>query len=200
MRNSGTKMGRHREFDENEVLDKAVEVFWRCGYSGAPIQEICDAMGLKPGSVYAAFGNKHGLFLAVIRRYLDSMNRPGLELLESNPCGLDGIRAYFDFVVDGIINGNRRWGCLGTNAFVELKEVDEDVARLMSDHLARLETAFRDALMRDAWENPESQAKCLLCIAQGLNVFAKTSPSRDALQSVVDVAIASLVSSRLAAE
>jgi TetR/AcrR family transcriptional regulator, transcriptional repressor for nem operon len=193
-------MGRHREFDEKKALDGAIEVFWRRGYSGAPIQEICDAMGLNPGSVYAAFGSKHGLFLAVIQRYLDSMNRPGLELLETNPCGLDGIRAYFDFIADGIINGNRRWGCLGTNAFVELKEVDDDVARLMSDHLTRLETAFREALQRDSLENPESQAKYLLCIAQGLNVFAKTSPSRETLQTIIDAAMSSLVSSRLAAE
>lgn len=193
-------MARHREFDENDALDAAIEVFWRRGYSGAPIQEICDAMGLNPGSVYAAFGNKHGLFLAVIRRYLDSMNRPGLELLESTPCGLDGIRAYFDFIADGIINGNRRWGCLGTNAFVELKEIDDDVAQLMSDHLARLEAAFCGALKRDSLENPESQAKYLLCVAQGLNVFAKTSPSRGSLNSVIDSAMASLMLPRLAAE
>lgn len=193
-------MARHREFDENDALDAAIEVFWRRGYSGAPIQEICDAMGLNPGSVYAAFGNKHGLFLAVIRRYLDSMNRPGLELLESTPCGLDGIRAYFDFIADGIINGNRRWGCLGTNAFVELKEIDDDVAQLMSDHLARLEAAFCGALKRDSMENPESQAKYLLCVAQGLNVLAKTSPSRGALNSVIDSAMASLLRPRLAAE
>lgn len=193
-------MARHREFDENDALDAAIEVFWRRGYSGAPIQEICDAMGLNPGSVYAAFGNKHGLFLAVIRRYLDSMNRPGLELLESTPCGLDGIRAYFDFIADGIINGNRRWGCLGTNAFVELKEIDDDVAQLMSDHLARLEAAFCGALKRDSMENPESQAKYLLCVAQGLNVLAKTSPSRGSLNSVIDSAMASLMLPRLAAE
>jgi TetR/AcrR family transcriptional repressor of nem operon len=192
-------MGRHREFDEKKVLDGAIEVFWRRGYSGASIQDVCDAMGLNPGSVYAAFGSKHGLFLAVIRRYLDSMNRPGLELLETNPCGLDGIRAYFDFIANGIVNGNRRWGCLGTNAFVELKEVDDDVAQLMLDHLTRLEIAFREALKRDSFEHPESQAKYLLCIAQGLNVFAKTSPNRETLQTIIDASISSLVSSRLAA-
>ena len=191
-------MGRHREFDEKKVLDGAIEVFWRRGYSGASIQDVCDAMGLNPGSVYAAFGSKHGLFLAVIRRYLDSMNRPGLELLETNPCGLDGIRAYFDFIANGIVNGNRRWGCLGTNAFVELKEGDDDVAQLMLDHLTRLEIAFREALKRDSFEHPESQAKYLLCIAQGLNVFAKTSPNRETLQTIIDASISSLVSPRLA--
>jgi TetR/AcrR family transcriptional repressor of nem operon len=185
-------MGRHREFDENVALDAAIEVFWRRGYSGAPIQDVCDAMGLNPGSVYAAFGNKHGLFLAVIQRYLTKMNSPGLELLASDACGLDCIRAYFDFIVDGIVNGNRRWGCLGTNAFVELKEVDEAVAELMSDHLSRLETAFHNALKRDGFGDAGDHAKYLLCVAQGLNVFAKTSPGRETLQTIVDRTIISL--------
>lgn len=193
-------MGRHREFDESEALDGAIEVFWRRGYSGAAIQEICDAMGLNPGSVYAAFGNKHGLFLAVIRRYLDSMNRPGLELLESNACGLDGIRAYFDFVAEGIVNGNRRWGCLGTNAFVELKEVDGEVAEIMSQHLIRMESAFRDALIRASVAAPEANAKYLLCVAQGMNVIAKTSLSREDLQMIIDSAMTSLTPSHLAAK
>ncbi|WP_104019650.1 TetR/AcrR family transcriptional regulator [Roseovarius nitratireducens] len=193
-------MGRHREFDEEKALDGAIEVFWRRGYSGAPIQEICDAMGLNPGSVYSAFGNKNGLFLAVIRRYLDSINRPGLDLLASSASGLDGIRAYFDYISEGIVSGNRRWGCLGTNAFVELKESDDDVAEIMSQHLIRLETTFRDALIRDMVGDPEAKAKYLLCVAQGLNVIAKTSLDRQTIQTVIDSAMICLTPPRLAAK
>lgn len=186
-------MGRHKEFDIDKALDGATDIFWRYGYSGAPIQDVCDAMGLNPGSVYASFGSKHKLFTIVVRRYLEKMNSSGLDILISSPCGIDGIRVYFIFITDGILNGNRRWGCLGTNAFVELNEVDEEVAQIMSDHLARLEQAFCDALKRDGIENAAVRAKYLLCVSQGLNVIAKTSPKYDELRSIVDVAIASLV-------
>ncbi|EEE36639.1 transcriptional regulator, TetR family [Rhodobacteraceae bacterium KLH11] len=185
-------MARHREFDIDQALDRAMDVFWRYGYAGAPIQEICDAMQLKPGSVYAAFGNKHGLFLAVVRRYIEQMNHPGMEMIRTNPNGVDGIRDYFDFIADGIINGNRVWGCLGTNAFIELKESDAELSAIMTDHLSSLEAAFYEALSRDGIENARDQAKYLLCFAQGLNVVAKTALDQSALAATIEAALAPL--------
>lgn len=184
----------------DEALDRAMDVFWRRGYSAAPIQEICDAMDLKPGSVYAAFGSKHGLFLAVVQRYLDKMNRPGLDLMTSSSGGLDGIRAYLDFIADGILNGKRIWGCLGTNALMELRETDEEIAGLMTEHLARLKEAFLDALQRDGIESADARAQYLLCISQGLNVLAKTSPGHDELKAIIDSAMASFVPQSISAE
>ncbi|KAF0677112.1 TetR/AcrR family transcriptional regulator [Profundibacterium mesophilum] len=171
------------------ALDKALEIFWHRGYAAAPIQEICVAMDLNPGSVYAAFGNKHGLFVKVVQRYLDQMNRPGVDLMDAEPDGLRGIRAYFEFIVEGIVNGNRRWGCLGTNAFLELKENDAEVGRLMSDHLGRLEQAFCRALDRTGIEDAAGNAKYLLCLSQGLNVIAKTDPDRSTLRNIVEMAL-----------
>lgn len=192
-------MARHREFDIDQALDRAMGVFWLHGYAGAPIQEICEAMQLKPGSVYAAFGSKHGLFLAVVKRYIEQMNHPGMELIRTNPNGVDGIRDYFDFIADGILNGNRMWGCLGTNAFIELKEVDAELSSIMSDHLASLEATFYEALMRDEIEDARDQAKYLLCFAQGLNVIAKTTPDKSTLQALINTALAPLLRRPVAA-
>lgn len=182
-------MGRQREFDIDSALDRAMEVFWRHGYSGAPIQDVCAAMQLKPGSVYATFGSKHELFLSVVERYLDKVNRPGLELLEGNPCGLDGVRDYLDYVAEGIVTGKRRWGCLGTNAFVELSENDAKVTGVMAEHLARLEAAFRNAMERDGIPDSHDKAKFLLCAAQGLNVVAKARPDRETLDRIIAITL-----------
>lgn len=173
-----------------------MEIFWRRGYSGAPIKDVCDAMDLKPGSVYAAFGNKDGLFLAVIQRYLDQVNRPALDLLRSSASGIDGIYAYFDCIAEGIVNGNRRWGCLGTNAFLEFDDTDEEVSEIMMTHLIRLEEAFCAALERDGIGNAKARAKYLLCIAQGLNVIAKTGPDYNTLKAIIETAIAPIASSQ----
>lgn len=177
-----------------------MDIFWRRGYSAAPIHEVCEAMGLKPGSVYAAFGNKHGLFLAVVRRYLEQINRPGLDLMVSSTSGVEGIRAYLEFIAEGIVNGKRRWGCLGTNAFMELQETDEDISKLMSDHLVRLSNAFHDALERDGVADAAARAQYLLCVSQGLNVIAKTSPSRTELKAIVDSAMVPFDHRDIAAE
>ena len=72
-------MGRHKEFNVDDVLDSAMSVFWRDGYSRAAIGELCAAMQLNPGSVYLTFGSKRGLFLAVVQRYLVQINQPGMD-------------------------------------------------------------------------------------------------------------------------
>jgi AcrR family transcriptional regulator len=62
-------MPRPRAFDEGQVLDQAMDVFWRQGYDGASMADLTRAMGLNSPSIYAAFGNKRGLFEAVLARY-----------------------------------------------------------------------------------------------------------------------------------
>lgn len=186
-------MGRHREFDEDEVLDGAMRVFWRDGYAGAAIGDVCRAMNLKPGSVYAAYGNKRGLFLEVVRRYLKQVNHPGMEVMASQASGVGGIRAYFEHIVDGIMNGNRCWGCLGTNAFIELKETDAEVTQVLKAHFSHLKAAFQRALERDGIENAPLWAEHLLCVSQGLNLIAKTDPDVSSLNAVVETTMAAIM-------
>lgn len=183
-----------------EALNGAMDVFWRHGYAGAPIQELCMAMGLNPGSVYAAFGNKRGLFLAVLKHYIKTMNHPGLEMMKSNPGGMLGIRDYFGFISDGICTGNRGWGCLGTNALIELEQTDPDVRAIMGAHLDTLEAAFHDALKRDSIPKPGERAKYLLCFSQGLNVVAKTSFNEASLRTTINAALAPLEAQPVAVE
>jgi TetR/AcrR family transcriptional repressor of nem operon len=86
------------QFDRNDVLDKAIDLFWQHGYSASSMQQVTQTTGLKPGSIYLAFGNKEGLFREALERYsqksmarirhtLDSAPSIGLgicDLLEKN--------------------------------------------------------------------------------------------------------------------
>ncbi|MFI2300277.1 TetR family transcriptional regulator [Actinacidiphila glaucinigra] len=67
--------GRPRAFDVDEVLDRALEVFWRQGYEGTGISDLTRAMGINPPSLYGAFGNKEGLFKRVLDHYADGPAR-----------------------------------------------------------------------------------------------------------------------------
>src|SRR5215212_1579071 len=64
-------MGRPREFDIDQALDRALKVFWRKGYEGASLPALTKAMGINRPSLYAAFGNKEALFRQAIDRYID---------------------------------------------------------------------------------------------------------------------------------
>src|SRR5580658_4662785 len=63
--------GRPRAFDVNQALDRALQVFWRQGYEGSSLADLTQAMGINPPSLYAAFGNKAGLFRETLDRYTD---------------------------------------------------------------------------------------------------------------------------------
>jgi TetR/AcrR family transcriptional regulator, transcriptional repressor for nem operon len=192
-------MGRMRTFDVEEALDVALELFWQHGFDGTAMQALCHAMHLQPGSVYAAFGSKRDLFVAVVGRYVETVSAEAVDRVNGAPSGLQGLREYFGYLVDAMVDGKRRWGCLVTNSLVELATHDPDLAAMFQTHLVRLQTSFAAALARARAEGelrpgagPES-AGMLVAVVQGMNVMAKSRPGRATLQGVVDAALAGLV-------
>jgi TetR/AcrR family transcriptional repressor of nem operon len=191
-------MGRSREFDEAAVLEIALETFWQHGYDATPMSALCEAMGLRPGSVYAAFGDKRGLFVRCLRHYADTISAQALDRIHSGRSGLQGIRSYFANLVDAMVDGRRRWGCLLTNSVIEFATRDPELAVLFEVHFSRLETAFAAALARARAEGElrpgagPHDAGLLVAVVQGMNVLAKTRPGRAALERVARQAIAGL--------
>ena len=62
-------MARPPQFDRSEILEKATQLFWEHGYRGASVSDLVKATGLLPGSIYASFGNKEGVFIACLEYY-----------------------------------------------------------------------------------------------------------------------------------
>ena len=67
-------MARTRSFDEDEVLDRAMALFWRKGFEATSIEELVSVSGINRASMYAVFGDKRRLFLAVLDHYLARVN------------------------------------------------------------------------------------------------------------------------------
>jgi TetR/AcrR family transcriptional repressor of nem operon len=173
-------------------------LFWQQGYEGTPIHALCRAMSLQPGSVYAAFGSKRDLFVAALRRYTETVSAEAVARINGAPSGLQGLREYFDHLVDAMVDGKRVRGCLITNSLVEFAARDPELAAMFQVHLARLQTSFAAALARARADGqlrpgigPES-AGMLVAVVQGMNVMAKGRPGRRALQDVVEATLAGL--------
>ena len=75
--------GRPREFDVDEALDRALEVFWRKGYEGASLPDLTEAMGINRPSLYAAFGSKEDLFRKALARYAEGPTAYACEALKA---------------------------------------------------------------------------------------------------------------------
>lgn len=192
-------MARPREFKQSDALERAIDAFWQHGYGAIPVRDLCDAMNIHSGSLYGTFGDKRSLFLASLDRYIDTVSRQAVERIDGAPSGSEGIRAFFNFLVDAILTGKRRWGCLVTNSVAEAGCRDPDVAARAKLQFARLENAFTRALARAQSDgelgegNGPDSALFLVCLVQGMNVLAKTGPDRKTLQGIVDTALNGLL-------
>jgi len=182
-------LARPRKFDSDYALLQAIEVFWKKGYVETSVQDLCNAMGINAGSLYSAFGAKQDVFIAAIRQYIASVTSEGVALIHDAPTGIQGIALYFDYIIDGIFSGNRRYGCFGTNSFLELRATENEAVQIVAGHFKYLESAFINALNRDSITQAETQAKYLVCLAQGLNVLALTEPTYDQMQQIVSTAL-----------
>ncbi len=89
-------MARPVTFDRDEILGRATEVFWEHGYSGASVCRLVEATRLKPGSLYAAFESKEGLFLAALDQYAQRSRQRLLAVLAEAPDPLQGVERVFE--------------------------------------------------------------------------------------------------------
>ena len=140
-------IGRPREFDLDNALDRALLVFWRNGYEGASIADLTDAMGINPPSLYAAFGNKEGLFRKVVDRYVE--RHAGFwEVARAAPTARAMVehllRASADFVTDE----SNPHGCLMVRGAMACSEAANKIRDELVTRRATGEAMLRERLER----------------------------------------------------
>ena len=177
-----------------------MRAFWEHGYHETSVDDLVQATGVRPGSLYNAFqGGKRELFLSSLDRYsklvvpekLGALERPGASVAE--------VRAYFDGLVSDLLSPEGRMGCLMVNSAMELAVEDSEVAKVVRDHMTRLERnaerALRNAKRRGEIPQhirPAAKATQLMATGMGLMVVGKTNPGREVLETIVDAAFADL--------
>ena len=135
-----------RQFDQGAVLDRAMETFWRRGYEATSIDDLVAATGVKRGSLYNAFGDKEGLFLAAFERYRQRVLTPIADALD-RPDALAGIEAMVDTQLRIAAAADGPCGCLVVNTAMETAGRDDRLARRMREEMATVETAIYRALL-----------------------------------------------------
>jgi TetR/AcrR family transcriptional repressor of nem operon len=195
-------MARPRQFDPDEVLERSMREFWQRGYRDTSIDDLVEATGVRPGSLYNVFhGGKRELFLSSLELYsrlvvpekMGALERPGASLAE--------LRAYFDGLLRDLATPEGRMGCLMVNSTIELAAEDSEVGEIVRRHMARLERnaarALRNAKRKGEIPkhvDPAAKATQLMATGMGLMVVGKTDPGAKVLKTIVDAAFAELSS------
>ena len=142
-------MPRTPGFRREDVIEAAKAIFWDRGYSQTSVADLVAATGLKPGSLYAAFGSKKGIYLEVLDAYHRSfMRRIGREKRHESGA-FAGLIRIFQAMIDDAATGRDRRGCLAVNGMLEMSQHDADIARRLSAHNEATRAALAD-LVRTA--------------------------------------------------
>ena len=184
--------GRPREFDVDDAVERAMGVFWSCGYHGTSLPDLLAATRLSRGSLYAAFGDKRGLFFRALDRYIDdSLARMDSELVP-RPNALASLRSYLAGYAERTTGVSGKRGCLVVATAMELAAYDTDVEQRIARCFKAMQARLTAALTRahDAGEladgvDPAATARLLLCLMQGMRVVGKADPGRKASQAIV---------------
>jgi AcrR family transcriptional regulator len=190
-------IGRPREFDLDNALDRALLVFWRNGYEGASISDLTEAMGINPPSLYAAFGNKEGLFRKVVDRYVER-HACFWEVARAAPTARAMVehllRASADFVTD---EANPK-GCLFVRGPMACSEAANKIRDELVTRRATGEAMLRERLERAVNEgemshelDPADYARYIMTVLEGMSVQAAGGASRDDLHKVAEMTLRS---------
>ncbi|WP_157733649.1 TetR/AcrR family transcriptional regulator [Antarctobacter heliothermus] len=175
-------VGRTREFDYDDVVEKAMLLFWRRGYVATSIGAIESETGLTKGSLYKAFDNKRDLFVKCLERYMvrDSYKAVFIRMFD-RPLS-ETFEYMFDMLIDSSKGSERPCGCLATNVVDELVPIDKDLAEQVSSGLAGMQEAmeFRFRWAQDQGEissdaNIETLASVAMVMLQGMVVLSTST-------------------------
>lgn len=183
----------------NLALDRAVRVFSQRGYHGTSISDLTREMGLAQGSIYKAFGDKQGVFVAAFQRYRALRVDRLRQAVGTSGTGRDRLCRVLGFYVESSQGAEGLLGCLVVASTAELSTFEPEVARHVIDALDRNQE-FLTGLVREGQEDgslasnadPKTAAQMLLCLAQGMRVVGKTGRTREEMQAAVDIALRAL--------
>lgn len=173
-------MPRTKKYNELEVIEKAMNLFWQNGYKSTSMQMLEKEMGINKFSIYSSFGSKNGIFLESLKCYRQKLNKI-LEKLRSSENGVLGIKQFFHDFMEFTKDTELGKGCLVTNTVNEIgKDADEQIKDSLTTFTSEVKLTFTNILKQDKTKDNatiEQQADFLIIAMFGLSsatrIFAK---------------------------
>ncbi len=179
-----------KKFDENKVLNEAMKAFWQNGFDGTSMKQLIGCMGLNPGSIYAAFGDKKALFGRTMDCYTDMVRQKHRQMKQDNsPRSL--IMTLIDEMVTTIKGGSAHNGCFMVNTALDIAPQDEEIRHFISQWFEELEEFFETTLKaaQKAGEvRPDldtgKAARHIIALISGVQVLARVNPQHQAVDDI----------------
>ena len=173
-----------KKYDRSTVVREAMDVFWRRGYQGATVAELCSATGLNRKSLYAEFGDKAALFAESLSLYTSVGVAQSRAILQRKPFGLDNVRDYFR----GMRYGPDCRGCLMTMTVNEQALVPKGSLQEVADAVHEIERLLRNNLRAGGYDRGHAcrLATFFVFSIQGITTMGKLEGDDQRLAQVVE--------------
>lgn len=189
-------MARPKKFDENEVLDRALEVFWEKGYHATSYEDLVSRMGINRASIYNTYGDKHQLYTQALQRYRSKSRERFHRWTSANTSIQETIRMILDDAVQESLTDPQRKGCMVVNTTTELGNCDAEVAGIIKENQEKVESVMQELFEKaqnkgeiGSDHNPKALARFYFNTFSGLRVMARANPDVAVFRDVVEVAL-----------
>ena len=192
-------MARTKDFDENEVLIKAVNLFWYKGYNGTSIQDLVDGLGISRSSLYDTYGDKHTLFMKALESYQASASGAMCNIISNNVSAKVAIRRLLELTTLELVGDNQHKGCFMTNAAVEVAPHNAEVNTMICQNDQLIEDAFYQAIKKGQEsgeitnkKDARALARFIFNAVQGIRVSAKLTSDKAVFDDIVELTMSVL--------
>ncbi len=189
------KFGRPREFDVDEALDRALQVFRAKGYEATSLSDLTGAMGITRPSLYAAFGNKEDLFRKALDRYAEERRKFWKKALEEPTARAVAEKLLYGSI-DLLTEKGCPPGCLAVQSTLACSDESEAIRAEAISRRSEAETAIRQRFARAKSEgdlpadaSPGDLARYIVTVFQGMAVQAASGASRRELRRIAETAL-----------
>jgi AcrR family transcriptional regulator len=186
--------GRPREFDRDQALARAIEVFWSKGYEAASLADLTRAMGINPPSLYAAFGDKENLFIEAVHRYHENVRQSCPYAGE--PTARAAVERLLTELATLFTDRSHPAGCLAVMAMVTSSTSSARLQRMLADERANAKARLRERIQRGVKEGDLPRATDIsaltafyVAVIMGMSLSAREGASRKALLTMVETAM-----------
>jgi TetR/AcrR family transcriptional repressor of nem operon len=192
-------MARTREFDETEILDKAVELFWQKGYNATSANDLVKGLGLSRSSIYATFKDKRTLFIKSLNRYRSKHVEAMLAMVRQSEDIMGTLEEIFKMVIEQDIRSQIPKGCLIVNSSIELAPHDQEIANIVNENEKNIESVFETAILKGQEKGQISKKHTAKSLSRfifnnisGLRVAVKSNQKQDVLNDIVQLCLSVL--------
>ena len=174
-------MGRLKQFTRDDVLQKALPVFWKQGFTRASLPDLEHATGVNKSGLYAEFESKEKLYLECLRYYLESRN--GADFLTAEPLGWDNIQRFLE---EGPSRVRGQRGCFAVSSMRELECMPRETRNMIAEGRKKI----RELVMRNVRaENPKIDAAAVCDLVSvffsGISIEANLNPDSSTVRAKV---------------